>query len=396
MIDIADARELALGGLVPLGTEAVSLDAALGRALGREVVAGRPFPGTTNSAMDGWAVRHADLSVGASLRIVDRIPAGAVPTIPVASGEAARIYTGAPLPPGADTVVIQEDCDEVDGRVVVREVPGLRDNVRAQGSDTRVGQVLLSAGHELRPGDIAVLASQGFATVEVHQRVRVVIVPNGDEVVTIDVTPGVGQVPDTNAWMLQAQVTRAGGSARRLDPVPDRADVLERALRTAAAEADLVITTGGMSVGDYDHARDALGLDGDLAFYKVRMKPGKPLGVGRLGGVPVLGLPGNPLSAFVGFELFGRPMLRTLGGFSVVDRPRFHARLGRDVRRNRGRVDHLRSRLHVDDGGWVVTPGPRQGSGDMSSILWSDALAVIPSGTAPAREGELVEVVDLR
>jgi molybdopterin molybdotransferase len=388
----AEARRLALEGLAPLAAETVPLAEALGRAAATPLRARRALPGFTNSAMDGYAVRHDDLVPGVRLRVAFQIPAGTRPRRPLGPGEAARIYTGAPMPEAADTVVVQEHARRDGDDVVLESIPHHGANVRRRGEDVVEGDLLVHAGAVLHPGRLAMLAAQGQSRVAVGRRPVVAVVPNGEELVPIDVEPAIGQVPDTNALMLCAQVMDAGGVPLRFDPVPDDLEALTRALREAAARADLVLTTGGMSVGDFDHARAALGADGALAFHKVRLKPGKPLGLGRLGGVPVLGLPGNPVSAFVGFELFGRPMVRTLAGFAQVDRPHFQAPLAGPVRRNRSRPEYVRcalveGRLH---------PWPRQGSAMMSSLLQADALACIPMGEGVLPEGEVVAAVNLR
>jgi molybdopterin molybdotransferase len=211
--------------------------------------------------------------------------------------------------------------------------------------------------------------------------------------VPIDAELTVGQVPNTNAHMLAAQVVAAGGVPWAFDPVPDDPDAIAAAFQQAAAGADLVLTTGGMSVGDFDYAREAMRAEGELDFYKVRMKPGKPLGLGRIAGVPILGLPGNPVSAFVGFELFGRPLLRSLGGFSDVDHPRFTGRLARPVRQNRTRPEFQRCAVRGDR---ELEPWPRQGSGHISSLLEAEVLALIPEGDGELPAGTEVVAIDLR
>lgn len=395
MIPVEEARALATRGLTALPPERVDLADALHRAAAELLRADRPLPGFDNSAMDGYAVRFADLrDLGdAPLTVGMEIPAGVVPDRPLGRGQAARIFTGAPLPQGADTVVMQEDTRREGDQVFLTELPERRGtHVRYEGEDVADGEVIVRPGQVLVPGRLAMIAAQGHRTVLVGARPRVAIVPNGDELVPIDAEVGPGQVPDTNAHMLAAQVTAAGGVPVRFDPVPDTLEALTRTLREAASTADLVLTTGGMSVGDFDHAREALKADGELSFYKVRLKPGKPLGLGRLDQTPILGLPGNPVSAFVGFELFGRPMLRTLAGFDEVDHPRFEATLARPVRQNRSRPEFVR----CDVVGGKLVPWPKQGSSMISSLLHADALATIPQGTGTLDEGTRVVAVDLR
>ncbi|MEN0062603.1 MAG: gephyrin-like molybdotransferase Glp [Myxococcota bacterium] len=394
MISADEARRLATEGLVPLDAETVPLHEALHRAAARDIAATRPLPGFHNSAMDGYAVRHADLAGDAPrLPIGMKISAGDAADRQLPPGTVARIFTGAPLPQGADTVIMQEDAETDGHEVVFRNVPPLASHVRYAGEDIAVGEPVVARGQTLHAGRIAMLAAQGHPEVSVYRRPRVAIVPNGDELVPIGDAVGFGQVPNTNSPMLAAQVRNAGGEPWPFAPVRDDLAAITEAMREAAAGADLVLTTGGMSVGDFDHARDALRADGELSFYKVAVKPGKPLGLGRLEGTPILGLPGNPVSTFVGFELFGRPMVRTIGGFTVTDRPAFQAVLQRSVPQNRTRPEYVRCDI-LPDG--TLQPWPKQGSSIISSLLHSDALAKIPMGEGTIEAGTLVEAIDLR
>ncbi len=394
MISAEEARRLATEGLAPIDVETLSLVEALHRAVAADIVATRALPGFDNSAMDGFAVRHADVQgERPSLSVRMHVSAGAIPDRALEPGEAARIFTGAPLPEGADTVVMQEDA-EVEGETVTfTDVPPARSHVRYRGEDIAPGEPVVTRGMELHAGRIAMLAAQGHGSLDVYRRPRVAIVPTGDELVPIGADVGPGQVPNTNAPMLAAQVRDAGGEPWVFGPVRDELAGITQAMREAAAGADLVLTTGGMSVGDFDHVRHALSADGELSFYKVAVKPGKPLGLGRLEGTPILGLPGNPVSAFVGFELFGRPMVRTLGGYATTDRPAFSAPLAREVRRNRTRPEYVRCDILADG---TLSPWPKQGSGILSSLLHADALAMIPAGPDVVAAGSTVQAVDLR
>ncbi|MEL6342885.1 MAG: gephyrin-like molybdotransferase Glp [Myxococcota bacterium] len=392
MISIEAARRLVTEGLSPLSGEDVPLLDALGRICAINIMASRSLPGFDNSAMDGYAVRAADLQSERSLRVVAQIPAGVVSDRVIGPGEAARIFTGAPMPGGADSVVIQEDVRVEGDQIWITDVPAAGRHIRRRGGDILDDEILIEAGWRLTAGRLAVLASQGHRTVAVVRRPRVAILPNGDELVPIDAAVGPGQVPNTNAHMLSAQVLQAGGEPWAFDPIADDPDVLTQALNAATAGADLVLTTGGMSVGDFDYARDALRAEGQLAFYKVRMKPGKPLGRGLINGVPVLGLPGNPVSTFVGFALFGRPMLRTLAGYPDVDHPVRSLPLGRAVKQNRTRPEFQRCALSEGR----LIPWPKQGSSMISSLIRADLLARIPQGDGVLAEGTVVEAIDLR
>lgn len=393
MISAEEARILVSKGLFPIGTECVALDEALGRALAVDLRASRDLPPFSNSAMDGYAVRSTDLGAEHDpLEVVQVIAAGQSSTTPIRPGEAARIFTGAPMPPGADTVVIQENVTRVDDAIRFTTPPSPGANVRLRGEDISAGSIYMHHGQALTAGRLTMVAAQGLREVTVFAQPRVAILPNGDELVPIDSPLAPGQVPNTNAHMLGLQVRNAGGIPIIYPPIPDQPSAIAEALESACKVADLVLTTGGMSVGDFDYTRDALGADGDLSFYKVRLKPGKPLGLGRLKGTPILGLPGNPVSAFVGYELFGRVMTRILGGYALVDHPRFDAPLGTSVSRNRTRPEYMR--CAVKDG--VLLPWPRQGSGMISSLLEADALAIIEAGPGMADAGEVVTAVDLR
>ncbi|MFK7929970.1 MAG: gephyrin-like molybdotransferase Glp [Myxococcota bacterium] len=391
MISIEEARKRVTEGLVTLGSERMSVHEAVGRALSTSITARRALPDFDNSAMDGFAVCAKHVGTQA-LRVVVQVPAGVVVDRRIGPGEAARIFTGAPMPPGADAVVMQENARLDGDQVWIEVAPKMSENVRFAGEDLSVGEKLAAAGADVTPGLVAVLAAQGIDAVDVVRKPRVAIVPNGDELVPVGVDPKPGQIPNSNASMLAAQVLNAGGLPWVFPPIPDDEPTIAAALREAGRGADLVLTTGGMSVGDFDYTRRALEVDAELGFYKVRMKPGKPLGLGRLGGTPVLGLPGNPVSAFVGFEVFGRPMLRTIGGFSQVDHPRSTAVLAKAVRPNRSRPELIR--CDVIDG--ALHPWPKQGSAMMSSLLHAQALAIIPAGTQTLDPGSEIQTIWLQ
>lgn len=399
MLTLEEARERILADLTPLGSEAVDLLSARDRVLAQEVVAGRAVPGFQNSAMDGYAVIAADTE-GAeeravTLRVTSTIPAGAVPAAEVKRGEAARIFTGAPLPPGADAVVAQEDTTRSGDDVTIRCAAHRGKHVRQQGEDIRPGDVLLPAGCSVTPGDIGVLAGQGRMVVQVVRRPRVAIVPTGDEVREIDLALGPGDVPNSNSWLIAAQVEEAGGIPLRLPVVPDDPQAIREQLVQAATSADLVITSGGVSVGDFDHVKEVLGESGRVDFWRVAIKPGKPLAYGRLQRVPFIGLPGNPVSSFVTFELFARPALRRLAGAPQVLRPVREVRLSRELRPNRGRRELVRAQLQTRRGELWATPHPRQGSGAMSSMTQVDALLDIPPGGQVLGGGHVVQALVL-
>jgi molybdopterin molybdotransferase len=398
MLSLDEARTHILDDLSALGPESVPLADALHRVAALEIRATKPSPGFDNSAMDGYALRAGDTTgavVGAPvhLKLTGTIPAGKLPRGAVGPGEAHRIFTGAPLPEGADAVVTQEEV-ETHGTelLLVKPVPPGQD-VRRIGNDLRVGELLIPAGRVIMAGEINVLAAQGHAQVEVQRRPRVAILPTGDELREIDEPLGLGQVPNSSSHGLAAQVRAAGGVPVRMPIAPDEPTALGRLLAEAARSADLVLTTGGVSVGDFDLVRDALQKAGHVDFWRVAIKPGKPLAYGRVCGTPLLGLPGNPISTFVCFELFGRPAVFKLGGQRrLLPRTR-RVRLAADVRRDPARREFSRARLEERAGETWAVPHARQGSAQLSSLLGVDALIDLAAGDDVVRAGALVDVL---
>lgn len=405
MISVAEAASRTLALVPRTGDETVALDDAAGRVLAADLTAARALPGDDNSAMDGFALRAAD--VPGTLPVVAHIAAGAVPDA-LAPGGAARIMTGAPLPAGADTVVMFEDARTADGqrvaahagadaalggRVVLPAAPR-GDNVRRRGEDIAVGERAIEAGTRLGWGELGLAAALGCTTLRVARRPIVAIVATGDELVDVATPPGPGQVVDSSAHALRAQIADAGAVPRYLGIARDDADAV-RALVERALTCDVVITTGGVSAGDHDHVRAALEAAGvALDFWKVAMKPGKPLAAGRAGDVAVFALPGNPVSSLLGFELFVRPALLAMQGVPAerAARPRAPVVLPAGYRKPPGRAHYLRARLARDGERLVATLHPKQGSAMLTSLIGLDALVEIdaalgeiePGGTAPA------------
>lgn len=394
-LSVDEALERILERFAPLPSEEQPLLETLGSVLADDVRAPNDVPPFTNSAMDGYAVRAADVS-GASEAKPVRLPvtldiaAGASPERTLPPREAARIMTGAPLPPGADTVVRFEDTDMGDETVAIRVAVPKSENVRVAGEDLRKGDVVLTAGTVLRAAEIGVLASSGRARVRVVRRPRVAVLSTGDEVVEVEATPGPGKIRDANRWSLAAAV-RAAGAIPSPQPIArDTADDLRRALRRAAA-ADVIVTSGGVSVGDYDFVKVVMRELGTMSFWAIAMRPGKPVAFGEVLGKPILGLPGNPVSALLTFELFGRPALLRMQGRTKLRRPRVKARLGDDVRK----PAHLRffaRGIYDAARGEVRTTGP-QGSGILSSMALANALVDLPVGPDVVRAGEMVDVI---
>jgi molybdopterin molybdotransferase len=372
MKTVADARQAIEARAAPLGWEEIALDDALGRFLADDVVAERALPGFDNSAMDGFAARAADLP--GELPVAGAIFAGPSATATLAAGTAARIMTGAPLPHGADCVVMFEDADDRGGTV---QLPAARagQHVRRAGEDVAVGARLELAGRRIGAGEIGLLAALGHSRVVVGRRPHVAVLATGDELCELGSEPGPGQLIESNSHALVAMARDAGATAERLALVGDQPDELLAAIRRGLA-ADVLVTSGGVSAGDRDHVRAALAAAGvEVDFWKVAMKPGKPLVFGHVpGGALAFGLPGNPVSSMVVFELFVRPTLLRLAGAAAAERPRAEVVVTRAIAKAPGRAHFVRARLERSGAHLEATPHPRQGSGMLTSMVAVDAL----------------------
>lgn len=390
MIPVGEALARVLEATGVLGAERTAILAALGRVAAADVVSRRTVPAAPYSAMDGYAVRHADVSAApAHLRIVAVEPAGTVVTTAVERGTAVKLFTGSVIPPGADAVVRIEDCEEDGDRLLVRAPVPLGANIRAAGEDVEPGQVVLARGTVVGPADVGVLASVGRSSVLVHQRPCVAILSTGSELVEVDDVPGPGQVVNSNAYGLAAAVREAGGEPVVLPIAPDRLDEI-RASVAQAARADVVVSTGGVSVGDLDFVKDALeAASFERLFWRVAQKPGKPLLFGRLAERPFFGLPGNPVSALVCFALYVRPALRRLQGHRCLHLPVVRARLAAPVRKTRGLTEFVRVSLSDGPDGPIATAVRSQSSGALSALgggagllVGAAELAELPAGAS--------------
>jgi molybdopterin molybdotransferase len=395
---IGQAQRAIVESVTPLASEEVALVQARGRVLASDVLAGRDLPGFDHSAMDGYAARHAELSSQGALPVRGESRAGGAWPEPLAAGCAMRIFTGAPLPEGADTVIIQEDVDAERGSphnaIHVRELPKLGSNIRRRGSDLAVSALALPLGQLIGPGEIALLAALGCARVATYRPPRVAIVCTGDELREVHEALPPGALVNSNAYMLAAQVEDAGGIAAVLPSAPDRIEVIIERFEQALAVSDVVLTSGGVSVGDHDLVAEALVRAGvETRFWKVAMKPGKPLLFGMRGAVPVLGLPGNPVSAFVGFEVFVRPLLSRMRGLSAPYPALTPVRLAQDHRKSKGRPELARGALAPStsgDGELIAHLHARQGSGSLPSIAQVDALVFLPGDASELPSGALL------
>jgi molybdopterin molybdotransferase len=381
----------------------VPLGEALGCVLAEDVAAGEDLPPFANSAMDGFALRSEDVrEAGAespvALRLVGEVFAGSARLPKVEPGTAVRIMTGGPLPPGADAVVPVERTETTGEMVQVRLGPAARGFVREAGEDVRAGTVVLGKGRPIDPAAVGMLASVGCHEVPVHPRPRVAVVSTGDELVDAGEALGPGQIRDSNSWLLAAQARAAGAEAIRCGRLHDDPDALRHGFALAAADGDFVVTSGGVSVGDRDYTKKVLAELGDVQSWRVAMQPGMPQAFGFAAGTPLFGLPGNPVSCFVVFEVLVRPALRRLAGLpdERLDRPRVTARLGDRVRSPAGRISFLRVRLEAGDQALTAVLTGAQGSGVLSSCVAADGLAVVPADRTELPAGAEVQVILLR
>ena len=391
------AREI-LSAVGVLDAESVPLPAALGRVLAAPIVAPFDLPRWDNAAMDGYAVRSEDLPVaGTTLAVVEEIAAGRFPERALGPDECARIFTGAPIPRGADGVIRQEDATRLDARTV--RIEDLRDagrNVRRSGEDIAEGARVLEPGAELGPAQIGVLASLACAAVEVHRRPRVAILGTGDEIATLDERDEIiagTKIASSNSYTMAAMAARAGAEVVDLGIARDDPEALRERL-ALAADADLIVTSGGMSVGEHDYLRALLqGTDAALLFWRLRMRPGAPVGFGRYGGVPWIGLPGNPVSTMVTFELFVRPAIRKLSGHRRLFRRSTPVRLAEPVSTNAPLRHFLRVKVESEGGTLVARLTGPQGSGILSSMAKADALLVVPEDRQRVDAGETLPAI---
>jgi molybdenum cofactor synthesis domain-containing protein len=397
VIALDEARREILAACAPLAPRPVPLLEAVGCVTAGAVVTDEDVPPFANTAMDGYAVRATD-TAGAPVRleVVATLAAGMAPAQSVGPGQAIRIMTGAPMPPGADAVVMVERTRAEDGgRAVVVEVPATPgDHVRAAGEDLRAGQVVFPTGTVLGPGHVGVLASLGCETVTAAPRPRVGVLSTGDELVSGPQRLRAGQIRDANRPMLLALANQSGFEAVDLGVVRDDEAVLTAAVESGVAECDALVTTGGVSVGDFDYMKAVLDRLGRMRWWQVAIKPAKPLAFGMVGSVPVFGLPGNPVSSMVSFELFARPALRRMGGHADIDRPRVAAVADEPLRRRSDGKLHLVRVVasEGDDGRWHVRSSGGQASHLLRAMALANALALVPDGEGVG-EGQTVETM---
>ncbi|MBT5667137.1 MAG: molybdopterin molybdotransferase MoeA [Rhodospirillaceae bacterium] len=389
-------------------TQTVALGAAGGKILAEDVTAPLNVPAHDNSAVDGYAVYFDDLDPTGetSLPVTGRVAAGHPLDRPAKPGEAIRIFTGAPVPvgesgpggdigPGPDTIMMQEDCREESGRVIIQ--PGIERgaNRRFAGEDVRAGDVVLSAGCRLQPQTIGLAASVGRETLRVYKPLRVAVFSTGDEVREPGAALPPGAIYDSNRFTLMAALTHMGCQATDLGILPDRLDTIQAAIGEAAATHDLLLTSGGVSMGDEDHVKTAVDAQGSLDFWRLAIKPGRPVALGRIetpnGATPIAGLPGNPVAVMVTFLMIARPLILLLSGCPNIDPIRYRVRSGFEYAKKQGRREFVRARIVTDDGEPVAQKHGRGGAGVLSSLVGADGFVDLPEDTTHLDTGGMID-----
>jgi molybdopterin molybdotransferase len=397
MITVAEAIEQILQTINPLGLERVNILDALGRVLGEDITAGRNIPPKDNSAMDGYALRFQD-TIGASphhpvvLEVIEDIPAGAIPQKSVAAGQSARIMTGAPLPVGTDAVLKMEDTEKDGQKIRIMAEAQSGQDIRRAGEDVREGELVIPRGTSVRPAGIGMLASLGRSFVSVYQRPLIAVLATGNELVDIDESPSPWKIINSNSYSLASQALDCGALVMQMGIAKDkREDLLARF--QAAMRADVIISSGGVSVGDYDLVKDIMQEVGSrMQFWQVAMRPGKPLAFGRIGNIPMFGLPGNPVSSMISFEQFIRPAILKMMGHQEIFRKTVRAVLQEDIEKRKGFTHFIRALVKADAGGYTVSTTGEQGSGILKSMVRANGLIVLPENIEKVKSGKEVKV----
>ena len=397
MIPVQEALDKILSKIQFKGVEKIPLDQALGRVMAEDVVSRINNPPLDNSAMDGYALIAGDIQSATpenpvKLEMVEEIAAGYTAKGTLKPGQTMRIMTGAPIPPGADAVLMQEDTQKDGDSILCLDRADVEENIRRAGEDIKIGESVLKKGTTLSPAHIGMLAVIGRSQIAVSQRPTVSILSTGDEILELDETPQGPQIFNSNGHMLAAQIKSAGGIPIYLGIAKDtEKDLMEKF--EWALKADIVVSSGGVSVGDYDLVKSSLQKMGqDMLFWKVAMKPGKPLAFGRIGKTPIFGLPGNPVSSFVSFEQFVRPSLRKVLGCSDLSHKTVQAKLTRTINKKPGRLHFLSSIVSWADGEYTVTPAGEQGSGILKSAANANGLLIFPLEAEEIKQGQEVAV----
>ena len=408
MISVEAALEIILSGIKPLGMERINILSSLGRVLGEDITASTDNPPWDNSAMDGYALRAIDTKTASKdkpiiLKVIEDLPAGYTAKKTIKKGEAIRIMTGAPMPKGADAVLMVEETEAVasgqrpaarnqKSEVKIFREARLGDNIRKAGEDFRKGDIVLTKGISIRSAEIGMLAAVGKPVIYAHQRPKVAVLSTGDELVEIDETPADGKIRNSNSYAIAAQVRACGAIPVQLGIARDNKKNLREKLE-AGLTADCIISSGGVSVGDFDFVKHVLKEMGSvMRFWKVAMKPGKPLAFGVIGGKPAFGLPGNPISSMVAFEQFAMPAILKMMGKSEVFKRVFDALLTKPIKKKPGRVHFVRAALEQKNGQFYAAPLEGQGSGILSSMVKANCLIILPEDAKDIEKDSKVKV----
>lgn len=403
LLSVDQARERILSNFQPVTTETLPLTGCSNRVLAQDIVAATDLPPFDNSSMDGFAVRATDVRAATAasprrLRVVADIPAGSQPRISLASGEAARIMTGAPILAGADAVVPVEDTDFNNrdaGTPAPDEVQILKParpgaNIRPRGMDILAGNVVLHKGRGLKPQDLGLLAMLGFAKILVYRKPRVALFSSGDELLEVDAPLEDGKIRDSNSYTLAALVEEAGAEVIRLGVAKDNHDSVKALLERAVEfNVDLILSSAGVSVGAFDFVKQVIESNGKMDFWRVNMRPGKPVAFGEYKNISFIGLPGNPVSAFVGFEVFVRGAIQRLCGSLNGGRPTVRVRCAEQIDSD-GRESYLRAQVREENGNFIANLTGHQGSGNLHSLVQANALLIIPAGVKCVPAGQEV------
>lgn len=395
MISVEEALQTILAGCRPMGLEKVDILEARGRVIGEDVFAPRDIPSAANSAMDGYAVRSADTKgvhalKPVELQVIETIAAGSAPRKTLKEGQAARIMTGAVIPKGADAVVRREDTEELGKTVRIKVAAPKGLDIRFSGEDVQKGERVIAAGSVLRPGHIGMLAALGKSFVSIHQKPRVAILSTGDELVDIEIDPPPGKIVNSNSYSLAAQILECGGIPIMMGIGRDKkAELVEKF--QIARRADVILSSGGVSVGDYDFVKDVMGDIGNaMHFWQVAMRPGKPLAFGSIDGVPLFGLPGNPVSVMVSFEQFVRPYLLKMQGHVRIFRETLTAQSAQDIKKGIGVKNFIRAVVQKEKGRYLARVTGEQGSGILKSMVVANAFIVLPEKVSFVKKGDQV------
>ncbi|MCL4274362.1 MAG: molybdopterin molybdotransferase MoeA [Anaerolineales bacterium] len=402
MLSVTEARERILSHFASIEAEIIPLTNCASRVLAVDIIAPHDIPPFDNSAMDGFAIHAEDTSASSvTLHVVTDIPAGSTPAVTLARGEAARIMTGAQIPKGANAVIPVEDTDfdyktagtSAPKTISFSKIMKVGENVRPRGMDIRADEIVLQRGHTLKPQDLGLLATLGLANVTIYKKPRVALLSSGDELLGVDAPLEAGKIRDSNSYTLAAAIEGAGAEAVRLGVAKDSREAVTALLDQAAAEnADLILSSAGVSVGAFDFIKEVVETNGGMDFWRVNMRPGKPLAFGNYRGINFIGLPGNPVSAFVGFEIFVRPVLERMSGRMDGGRQTVRVRCGEQIESD-GRESYLRAKIREEHGVLSARLTGHQGSGNLLSLVQADALLIIPAGVKCVPAGQEVDAI---